>query len=463
MLTSRFQVVYPKKSVSFPCIPFFPHQLQIMWHAADVAEKIRASSPFGFPSQPPPKFDWAQFKHRRDAYIKKLNAIYDANLVKDNVDHHEGWTRFQDSNTVQVERPDGTKYTLEADQICIAVGGIPTVPTNDTIPGAHLGINSDGFFDLEQQPKRVAVVGAGYIAVELAGIFNTLGSETHLLIRKDKVLRTFDPTLQDALTDWMAHTGINIHKSTNVVRVEGQQGGPLTVHTDTGEKIEVDTLLWAIGRQSNTADLGLNKVGVKMSQKGDIIVNEYQNTNVPHITAIGDVAGKALLTPVAIAAGRRLANRLFGPPKFKNDKLDYTNIPSVVFSYACSPMFPSTGADRVLARHPPIGTVGMTEPEARKEYGDAVRICAPKLLSTDSLLTRPCRAYPDKSSFRALYFSMLPEAHKEPSIYKLIVVGEEEKVVGMHIFGLGSDEVTQGFAVAVKMGGMSCQVLVIRH
>ena len=303
-----------------------------MWHAADVADKIKSGSSFGFPPQPDLTFNWGSFKIQRDAYIKRLNGIYDANLVKDKVEQHEGWARFKDPHTVEITRPDGTRYTLDADQICVATGGTPTLPSTDQIPGADLGIDSDGFFDLETQPKRVAVVGAGYIAVELAGIFNTLGSKTQLIIRKDRVLRTFDPILQDTLTNWMEHTGIKIHKRTNVVRVEGQKGGPLTVHMDSGDKIEVDTLLWAIGRHSNTFDLGLDNAGVEVNAKGDIVVDEYQNATAPGVTAIGDVAGRALLTPVAIAAGRRLANRLFGPPKYKNDKLDYTNIPTVVFS-----------------------------------------------------------------------------------------------------------------------------------
>jgi len=189
----------------------------------------------------------------------------------------------------------------------------------------------------------------------------------------------------------------------------------LTVHTDTGETFEVDCVLWAIGRHSEIKRLNLDKVGVKTDRKGDIIVDEYQNTNVENITAIGDVQGKALLTPVAIAAGRRLANRLFGPEKFKNDKLSYENIPTVVFS------------------HPPIGTVGLTEPEARKKFGDdKVKIY--------------------KTSFKSLYFSMIDENYKEPTVYKLICIGEEEKVVGVHILGQGSDEITQGFGVAIKMG-----------
>jgi len=187
------------------------------------------------------------------------------------------------------------------------------------------------------------------------------------------------------------------------------------VHTKAGEKIEVDVLLWAIGRHSKTTGIGLETAGVKVDKKGDIVVDEWQATSAPNVYAIGDVQGKALLTPVAIAAGRRLANRLFGGEAFKNDKLSYENIPTVVFS------------------HPPIGTVGLTEPEAREKYGD------------DKI-----KIY--KSSFRALYFSMLEEEEKEPSVYKLICVGPEERVVGFHIIGLGSDEITQGFGVAIKMG-----------
>lgn len=304
-----------------------------MWHAADVAEKIRAAEAYGFPGQPPPNFDWSSFKVRRDAYIKRLNGIYENNLVKDHVDYHRGSAAFKDPRTVEITRDDGVTYTLQSDNICIAVGGQPTVPSNNEIPGAELGITSDGFFELETQPKRVAVVGAGYIAVELAGIFHTLGSTTHLLIRHDKVLRTFDPALQDTLTKWMSHTGVHIHTGTQVTRVERQQDGSLKVSTNNGEEIQVDTVLWAIGREPSTSHIGLEKAGVKTDSKGNIIVDAYQQTNVHGITAIGDVCGKALLTPVAIAAGRRLANRLFGPEKFADDKLDYTNIPTVVFSY----------------------------------------------------------------------------------------------------------------------------------
>ncbi|KLO19722.1 glutathione reductase [Schizopora paradoxa] len=396
--------------VNVGCVP-----KKIMWHAADIADKLRQAANYKFEGTGvgDPEFNWTEFKKQRDAYIRRLNGIYDHNLVKDNVEQHSGLARLTSPSTVEITNSNGT-YTLKAKHVCVAVGGEPSIPSDEDIPGASLGISSDGFFELEKQPKRVAVVGAGYIAVELAGVLHTLGSETHLVIRHEKVLRTFDPVLQDTLTPWMEKTGVHVHKKSKVVKVEGTKGQTLTVHTDQGEKFEVDTLLWAIGRHSLTKDIGLEKIGVDVNKKGDITVDAYQNTNVPNVYAIGDCQGKFLLTPVAIAAGRRLSNRLFGPPNLKDDKLVYENIPTVVFS------------------HPPIGTVGLTEPEAREKYGDAVKIY--------------------KSSFRALYFSMIDEEHKEPSVHKLIVVGPEEKVVGVHIIGLGSDEIMQGFGVAVKMG-----------
>lgn len=306
-----------------------------MWHAADAAERMHAAAGYGYGKMDlKPKFDWPSFKPARDAYIRRLNGIYESNFNKEGVEYHVGWARMTSKNAVEVTRDDGSKYELKAKNIFLAVGGTPVIPSDDEIPGASLGIDSDGFFALEDQPKSVAVVGAGYIAVELAGIFHTLGTETHLLIRGDKVLRKFDTDLQNTLTGWMEHTGVNIHKHTDVVKVEGEKtGGPVTIHTKSGETIKADLLLWAVGRKAETSDVGLKAAGVKTKDNGDIIVDEYQNTSVPNIFAFGDVSGEALLTPVAIAAGRRLGNRLFGPAKYKDQKLDYTNIPTVVFSY----------------------------------------------------------------------------------------------------------------------------------
>ncbi|KAF9484923.1 glutathione reductase [Pholiota conissans] len=396
--------------VNVGCVP-----KKIMWHAADLQDRISHHAPgYKFSGVENAKFDWKSFKPQRDAYIRRLNSIYEANFDREGVEYHRGFGKLLSKNEVQVTRPDGQTYVLKGTHITISVGGEPSVPSEEEIPGASLGIDSDGFFDLAEQPKRVAIVGAGYVGVELSGIFNALGSETHLFIRGDTVLRTFDPMLQETLTPWMEKTGVNMHRQTDVTRVERVAGG-LALHTSKGEKVEVDVLIWAIGRHASTKGMGLEEIGVELDENGDVVVDEYQNSNVPGITAIGDVQGKWLLTPVAIAAGRRLSNRLFGPEKFKNDKLSYVDIPTVVFS------------------HPPIGTVGMTEPQAREQFGD-----------------ENIKIY--KSSFRALYFSMIEEEHKEPTVYKLICAGPEERVVGVHIIGLGSDEVMQGFAVAVKMG-----------
>ncbi|KAI5899234.1 uncharacterized protein SCHCODRAFT_02604549 [Schizophyllum commune H4-8] len=397
--------------VNVGCVP-----KKLMWHAADLFEKFHNHAKgYKMTGGENTVFDWSAFVEQRDAYIRRLNQIYATNWAKDGVEYHKGYGRLLSKNQVEVELEDKSKYILEADHINIATGGYPIIPSEDKIPGASLGITSDGFFELKEQPKRVVVVGAGYIAVELAGIFNALGTQTHLLIRGDTVLRTFDETIQQTLTPWMEKTGVNIHRQTHVTRVEGTKGGPLTVHTDKGDKIETDVLLWAIGRCAMTRNIGLEEVGVKTDEKDYVVVDEYQVSSVPNITSIGDAQGKAELTPVAIAAGRRLGNRLFGPPEFKDDKLSYDDIPTVVFS------------------HPPIGTTGLTEKQAREKYGD-----------------ENIKIY--KASFRSLYFSMVDEDHKEPTVHKLICAGPEERVVGIHILGMGSDEIMQGFGVAVKMG-----------
>lgn len=338
----------------------------------------------------------------------------DKNLVNDNVDYHEGHASFVDAHTLEIKTPGGEAYRVSAKKIVIAVGGEPSVPTDEEVPGASLGISSDGFFELETQPKRVAVIGAGYIAVELGGIFNSLSSETHLLIRHDSVLRTFDPMLSDVLVPWMEHTGMHLHKHSSVERLEKTPTG-IKVHGKNAD-IEVDCVIWAIGRHSRTASLGLANAGVDVNSKKDIPVNKYQETNVPGVYALGDVAGHALLTPVAIAAGRRLANRLFGPDKFKDDHLDYDNIPSVVFT------------------HPPIGSVGLSEPDARKRFGD------------DDI-----KVY--TTSFRAMSNAMLDENDKTPTSFKMVCQGKDEKVVGLHLIGEGSDEMLQGCECRTRSAG----------
>ncbi|PBK87526.1 glutathione-disulfide reductase [Armillaria gallica] len=399
--------------VNVGCVP-----KKIMWHASDLFEKTKHSLPgYHITTPDAPRFSWETFKPQRDAYIRKLNGIYHSNFTKEGVEYHYGRATLLSNTEVHVEPSDGGKpYTLKTSHICVAAGGHPIIPSEDTIPGASLGITSDGFFELENQPKRVLVVGGGYIGVELAGMLNGLGSDVRVVIRGQRILRGFETDVVDVVEKYMQKSGVTLTKGAKVKRVEGQpgEGKEKTVYLDNGESFVVETVLWAVGRTPNTSGLGLEKVGVKLDEKGNIVVDEYQQTNVPNVSSIGDIQGKALLTPVAIAAGRRLSNRLFGGEKFKNDKISYEDIPTVVFS------------------HPPIGTVGLTEDQAREKYGDQVKIY--------------------KSNFRGLYFSMLDEEHKEPSFYKLVCVGPEERVVGVHIVGMGSDEVLQGFAVAVKLG-----------
>jgi len=407
--------------VNVGCVP-----KKVMWYTADIAEKLKAAKEYGFDVDAEKvNFKWPEIKKRRDAYVHKLNGIYERNLQNDKVDYISGRARFSGPNELVIQENNGGERKVTAEYICIAVGGRPS---EINVEGAKYGIDSDGFFRLEEMPKSVAVVGAGYIAVELAGIFHTLGVETHILIRHDNFLRPFDPIIYETLIKHMEHTGIHVHRKTNVTKVESStpvdkvdhtKPFPMTVHTDQNDKLDVECLLWAIGRTPETDKLGLENVPeIKLDDKGQIIVDEYEETAYKHIFAIGDVQGKAPLTPVAIAAGRRLANRLFGGEEGKKlgIKLDYDNIPSVIFS------------------HPTCGSVGLTEPEARKKFGDA-----------------NIKVY--KSNFTAMYFSVFSKQEdKEPTAMKMICTGEDEKVVGIHMIGQGSDEMTQGFAVAVKMG-----------
>ena len=313
---------------------------------------------------------------------------------------------------------DGTKQTINAKNILLATGGHPTIPQN--IPGSEYGTDSDGFFDIEEQPKKVALVGAGYIAVEFAGMFNALGSETHLFIRHEKFLRTFDSMVQDAITNEYERLGVHLHKKSSQSQVEkDEKTGKLTLHykdaNGEGKLEDLDVLIWAIGRSPEVEDLALHKAGVKQNEKGQIITDDYQNTNIENIYSLGDVIGKVELTPVAIAAGRKLSDRLFGPPMFSASKLDYNLIPSVVFA------------------HPEVGSIGLTEPQAIEKYGkENIKIY--------------------NTSFTAMYYAMMDAEEKGPTRYKLICEGPDESVVGLHILGLGSAEMLQGFGVAVKMG-----------
>lgn len=384
--------------VNVGCVP-----KKAMWYGAQIAEAFKYAPDYGFEANKV-DFSWSKLVDSREAYISRIHQSYERNLGNNNVDVIEGFARFVGKNAVEV---NGERYT--ADHIVIATGGYPIIPD---IPGAEYGIDSDGFFELNEQPKRAAVIGAGYIAVEIAGVFHALGTETHLVVRKHKPLREFDDLLSDTLVDVMRESGPTLHTHSVPRSVEKLETGELVVHLENGDTIgPVDTLVWAIGRGPATKDLGLENTNVTKDEKGYIKTDKYQNTTAKGIYAIGDNTGRLALTPVAIQAGRRLCERLFN--KKESEFLDYTNVPTVVFS------------------HPPIGTVGMSEIQANETYGeDNIKVYT--------------------SSFTAMYSALTQ--HREPTKMKLVCAGPEERVVGIHGIGFGIDEILQGFAVALKMG-----------
>ena len=382
--------------VNVGCVP-----KKVMWYTAQHAHFIEHAPDYGF-DVVANGHDWSKVKERRDRYISRLNSIYAGNLERRGVELIRGTARFLDANTIDV---DGRHYN--ATRIVIATGGYPVVPQ---ITGAELGFTSDGFFELDERPERVAVVGSGYVSVELAGVFHGLGSETTVLVRKDGVLRSFDEMLGRELRIAMEAAGVSFTTGFVPQSLEKTAGG-LELSAVDGRRLgPFDGVLWAVGRAPNTAGLGLDAAGVARDAEGFVPVDDWQRTNVEHISALGDVTGRAALTPVAIAAGRRLADRIYGGMEDRH--LDYRLIPTVIFS------------------HPPIGTIGMTEEEARREYGDDVCVY--------------------QSTFTPMYYALSDE--KQRTMMKLVTAGSEERVVGCHIFGDGVDEMLQGFAVAIRMG-----------
>lgn len=396
--------VIEAKAVGGTCVNVGCVPKKVMWYGAHIAEALKYSEAYGFDVQQQ-GFDWSRLVANREAYIERIHGAYHRGFASNQVEFIEGFAKFVGPNTVEV---NGER--ISADHITIAVGGKATIPN---VPGAEYGIDSDGFFALTEQPKKAVVVGAGYIAVEIAGVLHALGTDTHLLVRQDRPLRYFDRDIIDTLMGLLERHGPQVHTFAEVAKVERDNAGTLTITTLNDEVIsEVDCLIWAIGREPATANIGLENAGVEADEHGFVRTDEYQNTNVPGVYAVGDITGEAQLTPVAIKAGRLLAERLFNPAMAKA-KMDYSLIPTIVFS------------------HPPIGTVGLSEVEAIEQYGEA-----------------QVKVY--KSGFAAMYNAITP--YRELSNFKLVCVGEEEKVVGLHGIGEGMDEILQGFAVAIKMG-----------
>jgi len=383
--------------VNVGCVP-----KKLMWNAAELAHGFGDARGYGF-GLAPAHHDWAALKRARDAYILRLNEIYAQNLAKRGVELVREFARFAGPHEVQV----GGR-TVRAPHIVIATGGRPLLPE---VPGAELGITSDGFFELAARPERVAVAGSGYIAVELAGIFAALGTRVTLVARGERLLKHFDAVLGETAMKILREEGVEILTNAWPIGLERGPAGALEMVLREGPRVgPVDSVLWAIGRRPRVADLGLEHTGVHVDTFGYVRTDKYQASSAPGIYAIGDVAGRAQLTPVAIAAGRRLSDRLFGGQPDRH--LDYDNVPTVIFG------------------HPPIGTVGLTESAARQLYGDEVRTY--------------------ESAFVPMYHQLTsrkPRAHM-----KLVTVGPEQRIVGLHVIGEGADEMLQGFAVAVRMG-----------
>ncbi|MDG2959331.1 glutathione-disulfide reductase [Bisgaard Taxon 10/6] len=390
--------------VNVGCVP-----KKVMFYGAQIAEAIHHYAPdYGFDVSVN-RFDFAKLVESRQAYIDRIHTSYNNVLAKNNVDVLNGFAKFVDAKTVEVFYADGSSEQITADHILIATGGRPTIPA---VKGAEYGIDSNGVFALKALPKRVAIVGAGYIAVELAGVFNSFKTETHLFVRKHAPLRNQDPLIVDTLLEVLEQDGIRLHTQAIPQEVVKNADGSLTLKLEDGRETTVDSVVWAIGREPTTDAINLQAAGVETNARGFVKVDKYQNTNVKGIYAVGDIIeGGIELTPVAVAAGRRLSERLFNHKP--DEHLDYNLVPTVVFS------------------HPPIGTVGLTEPKAIEQYG-----------------AENVKVY--KSSFTPMYSAVT--RHRQPCRMKLVCAGADEKIVGLHGIGFGVDEMIQGFAVAIKMG-----------
>jgi glutathione reductase (NADPH) len=383
--------------VNVGCVP-----KKIMWIAAQLAQGLEDAAGYGFDVSLN-RHDWSALRSRREAFIARLNAIYEKHLAERGVALLRGHGRMAGAHRIDVA---GQQITAE--RIVIATGGHPQRPN---MPGAELGLISDGFFALDERPESVAIIGAGYIAVEFAGIFAALGTRTTLIMRAERPLRHFEPFLGESLLKIMREEGVTVETDTQPTRVSRLADGALEVATNNGRSLgPFSQVIWATGRSATTAHLGLEHIGLAPCADGLIPVDRFQETPTPGVYAIGDVASTHALTPVAIAAGRRLADRVFGGQAGRH--LDYENIPTVIFS------------------HPPIGTVGLTVAQARFEFGEAVKIY--------------------RTGFVPLYYSLTER--RERTEMMLVTVGAEERVVGVHVIGPGADEMLQGFAVAVRMG-----------
>ena len=384
--------------VNVGCVP-----KKVMWYGAQVSETLKNyAADYGY-TIGETSFDFKTLRKNREAYIERSRQAFSNNFNRNGVDYIEGYARFVDKNTVEVNGEH-----IRAKHIVIATGSYAFVPN---VPGSELGGTSDDVFAWEELPESVSIIGAGYIAVELAGVLHALGVKTDLFVRKGGPLRGFDQGIVEVLVEEMKKNGQPLHTHKVPQKLEKLDNGDIQIHFEDGTTHTSQKVIWAVGRKANVHQLNLEAAGVELTERGFIQVDEYQNTTTPGIYALGDVSGEKELTPVAIKAGRTLAERIFNG---KTDaKMDYELIPTVVFS------------------HPAIGSIGLTQEQAEAKYG-----------------AENIKVY--QSSFAGMYSAIT--VHRQMTKLKLITLGEEEKVIGLHGIGGGIDEMIQGFAVAVKMG-----------
>jgi glutathione reductase (NADPH) len=378
------------------CVP-----KKAMWFAAQIADMHRLAADIGFDATPM-RLDWARFRGLRDRYIAGIRDRYASRLDGAGIRVIAAAAQCVAEGTIVT----ATGWSASAPHLVIATGARPR---HLPIPGFELGMLSDDIFKLDVAPHRLAVVGGGYVAVEFACLMHSLGCQVEMLVR-GQLLAGFDHELVEALASQMQARGIRIWRDTSVLAAQGEPGA-ITLQTDSGAAAGVyDAVLWSVGRVPNSEGIGLEKLGVACDEDGHVLVDAFQNTSIPGIYAIGDVTDRKALTPAAVAAGRALADRLIGG--HADAKFDDSVIPSVVFA------------------EPPMGTAGLTEQQARARYGDAVSV----------------------HSGRYTPLLLMVAGRSEQSLVKLVCVGEDRKVVGIHVLGPGSDELLQGFAVALQKG-----------
>ena len=375
------------------CVP-----KKLLVYGSHFAEDLEDARRFGWQIEGK-TFDWAVLRDNVAAEVDRLNGLYQNTLDNNQVTTLLGHARIIDAHTVEV---DGQRHT--AGTILIASGARPFTPD---IPGAEHGITSNDVFHLPTLPRRMVIAGAGYIATEFAGVFHELGVDVTLINRSETILRGWEPALSDRLLQISMAKGLNFKLNCRLERVEKTEAG-LVLHFADGKTMETDVVLWALGRVPNVEGLGLEDVGVALNEKGAIAVDADNRTNVPSIFAVGDVTDRVQLTPVAIREGHSFADRQFGE---KNWHVDYNAIPSAVFS------------------NPPLGSVGMTEAQARNAYGQV------KIYTSD---------------FRPM--KNVLAGRNERALYKLVVDASSDRVVGAHMIGPDAPEILQAVAIAVKAG-----------